>query len=288
MGGGGSPPPPPPSGAGLAEAQKTANLDTAIAQAYIGATDQITPYGDLRYTRTGTEYVGDRPVPRFTATQTMSPEQRRLYDSQTGLQQGALDLAGAQIGRVNSAVSAAFPRTAPQFYDDARNALLARNREDAAEARDRLTTQLYNQGVREGSEAWNNAFQPLNRSMVDAGNQATLAAGGLADQELARALQIRQLPLQEYQALLGFGGTTTAPNYATPINAQIAPTDVVTPMMQEYQGRLSGWQTEQQSRNALLGGLFGLAGAGLGGWSRNWGRPITGSLLGGLSQSPRS
>ncbi|PWG73780.1 hypothetical protein DF186_21280, partial [Enterococcus hirae] len=42
------------------------------------------------------------------------------------------------------------------------------------------------------------------------------------------------------------------------------PIDVVGPTNLAYQGQLNAWQQQQQSQNAAMGGLFDLAGAGIG------------------------
>jgi hypothetical protein len=103
----------------------------------------------------------------------------------------------------------------------------------------------------------------------------------VAGQNLAQAQQIHNQPLQDYSALLGFGGGVQQPTYAPASAGQVAATDVTSPAYASYQGQLQQYQQNQASNNATMGGLFGLAGAGLG---AAFGGPM-GAYLGGTAGS---
>lgn len=74
------------------------------------------------------------------------------------------------------------------------------------------------------------------------------------------------------------------PSFGSSPQVQVAPTDTIGPQMAAYQAQLANWQAEQNQQNALMGGLFGLAGSALtaglmpGGW-------LTG-LIGGGAAAP--
>lgn len=53
------------------------------------------------------------------------------------------------------------------------------------------------------------------------------------------------------------------PTFATPQAAQVAPTDVVGPIMQKYASELAQWQAGENSKNSTMGALFGLGGSAL-------------------------
>lgn len=285
MGGGGAPQAPNAYQVGQQQAQM--NMDTGIANAWLGNTNQVTPYGNLTYTQTGSQNVNGRDVPTFTATQTLSPEQQAIYNKTTGLQSGALDTAQNVMGQVNNAVNTpldfsgapAMPTDQTQLRNDAYKALTARSTEDLNNAEDRQKTQLANQGIAAGTTAYNRALQPIDRARVDASSQATINAGNIAGQNLSQAQTLRNQsinetqtlrnqPLQDYATLMGLGGGVTQPNYAQPTQANIANTDITSPYYNSYNGQLQAYQTQQGAQNAMLGGLFGLAGSGLGGWAR--------------------
>ena len=71
MGGGGSAPA-APNPSQVSADQTKSNVSTAIANATLGNTNQITPYGNLTYAQTGGQQVGENWVPSYTATQTLS------------------------------------------------------------------------------------------------------------------------------------------------------------------------------------------------------------------------
>ncbi len=270
--------------------QTKSNVNTAVANATIGNTNQVTPYGRLTYTETGGRDVGGQWVPSYTATQTLSPEQQKIYDSQTGLTQKALgDIAPQLLNRVQSTVgtpldyssASALPTDQTQLRNDAYKALTSRSNEDFDRQMAQQKTQLANQGIAAGSQAYTDAFKPIDRARVDAGNQATLQAGNLAGQNLSQAQSLRQSqiadltnlrnsPLQDYAALTGVSGGPTQAQYAPGSAGQIAPTDVSGNVWNAYNGQLQqygmGMQQQQmanQQGNALMGGLFGLGGSGL-------------------------
>ncbi len=282
MGGGGAPTPPDPN---VVSANQTkSNLQTGVANAWLGNTNQITPYGNLTYEQTGTHNVGGMDVPTFTARQTLSPEQQKIYNQTTGLQSGALDTAKNVLGQVNGAVNTPLnfdnapklPGDQTQLRNDAYNALTARSNVDLGRSEEAQKTQLANQGIAAGSEAYSRALDPINRARVDASNQATINAGNIAGQNLSQAQtlrnqsinetqSIRNQPLADYQALIGLGGGVQQPNYAPGTQANIANTDVTSPVYNSYNGQLQQYQQQLGQSNAAMGGLFGLAGAGLGG-----------------------
>jgi hypothetical protein len=262
--------------------QSKSNVQTGIANATLGNTNQVTPYGNLTYAETGGKDVGGNWVPSYTATQTLSPEQQAIYNKTTGLQSGALDTAGNVLGQVNNTVNTplnfsgapALPQDQTALRDQAYGALTARSNQDLDRQTEQQKTQLANQGLAVGSEAYNNAMVPLERARVDASNQATINAGNIAGQNLSQAQTLRNQyinelqttrnqPLSDYQALLGFGGGVQQPTYATPTQAQIANTDVVSPQIAAYQGQTNAYNQGMQSSNSTMGGLFGLGGSAL-------------------------
>lgn len=265
-----------------AQQQQQANTETGIANAWLGNTNQITPYGNLSYKQTGTQHVGNYDVPTFTATQTLSPEQQKIYDTQTGLQQKALDTAQGVVGNVQGTLSTplnynnlpAMPGDQTAAKDAAYNAIMARSNQTLDRQQQQQATQLANQGLVAGTEAWDNAMRPIEQARVDASNQATINAGNIAGQNIQQAqtlrnqgiqerTTLRNQPIQDYATLMGFGGNVQQPSWAPATQSQIAPTDVTSPAIAAYQGQVNAYNQGLQQQNSMMGGLFGLGGSAL-------------------------
>ena len=260
--------------------QTQSNVNTAISNAWLNNVDQVTPYGNLTYTQNGGQFDNaGNWIPRFKATQTLSPEQQKLYDTQTRVTQGAYDLADQYTGRIADATSQPFNYeglpNAPVYNEDYRKQQLAAIQDRAAPSMERdraaLEQRLANQGVAYGTDAWKGAMDDYNRSVNDfrlgADTQAGNAAAqqfGLEGQTRDRAIQeranLRTQPINEVAALLGTGSGVQNPSFVPTNNYQIAPTDVSGNYWNAYQGQVAQQQAAQRSNNAAMGGLFGLAG----------------------------
>ncbi len=263
MGGGAAPTPPNP--AQVSAEQSKSNVNTAVAQATLGNTNQYTPQGSLTYQETGGRMVGDTWVPSYSAIQKLSPEQQQIYNKTTGLQNQALDLGPQALTNVGGSLNTPLPDVGA-LRDQAYNALTARGNQALDLQTNAQKAQLANQGIQAGSNAYDNALRPLMQERTDIANQGVINAGNVAGQNLAQAQQIHNQPLQDYSALLGFGGGVQSPTYAPASAGQVAPTDVASNIYNSYNGQLQQYNTQQGQQNALMGGLFGLGGAALGGW----------------------
>ena len=107
-------PPQPPNPVQVAGAQTSANVSTAIANAFLNNTNQSTPLGNLNYNQTGTYDFTDPTtgsqysIPRFTASQTLSPQELAIQNEG---ERGKLNLAtlGAdQSGRLGGVLNSPF------------------------------------------------------------------------------------------------------------------------------------------------------------------------------------
>lgn len=280
-------PPQPPDPNVTSAAQTTSNVNTAVANAILGNTNQRTPTGSLTYNQIGTTTVDGREVPRWEAVTQLSPEQQRLYNTQTNVAQGTSDLADQYVDRISDATAQPFdyeglpdaPVYDEGFRTQARDAIVARNQPLQDRDLDALRTSLSNQGIGIGSEAWSNAMSDYGRGVNDfrmaadiqSGTEAARAFGLGAqarDRAIAERSNLRTQPINEVAALLGTGGGVQGPQFVPTNSPQVNPTDVAGNINDAYRGRLAAWQQQQQSQGAALGGIFGLLGSGLGGWAR--------------------
>lgn len=287
-GGGSAPQAPDPSQ--MIGQQTAANGQAAVTQGLMNRVNQVTPYGSVTYDKTGAVNMPGYEVPLYTATTKLSPEQQKLYDTQTRVTQGAYDLADKYTGRIGEATAQPFnyeglpdaPVYDEQYRQQQKDAIIARNQPQMDRDREALRTQLGNQGISLDSEAWRAAQDDYNRAQndfrlgadVQAGNAAAQAYGleaSTRDRAIQERANLRSQPINEVAALLGTGQGVQNPTFVNTPQVQVQPTDVMGAYGQQYAGQMAGWQQNQQSQNAGLGGLFGLAGALGGGYLRGRG-----------------
>lgn len=229
-------------------------------------------------------FIGESP-PSFTSTIDLSPEQKAIYDSQTRSQTELSKLGEDQIGRIRDSVSSPFSFSGlPDAFssEDAatasqrgEQALMARLDPQFARDEEALRTRLINQGIGQGSQAYNTEFDRFNQAKNDARNQAILQGanygGNLQDQALQRRNQgineyttQRNAPLNEYIGLTS-GVQVQNPNVS--VNSQqqgAAPVDYANLINQQYQNQMGQYNAKVGSNNATQGALFGLGGSFLG------------------------
>ena len=237
--------PPAPDPRATAQAQSEFNSAAARENAQLNRVNQVTPQGSLSYGRNAAfdQFIADNverdrgtyaqegrdfneeavrryysernPNAEFTATTTLSPEQRRLYDQSVAGQElygdTALSLLRATQGNLSRPLDytprdrTGELRRAPDFTgigdpnqarEAAQAAVLSRVNPDIERERAALESRLAAQGITMGSQAWNTGMQDWHRMANDARMQAVLAGGqeqsrmfglGLSQAQLANA-----------------------------------------------------------------------------------------------------
>jgi hypothetical protein len=272
----------------VSQAQTQSNQETAAYNAALNRTNTYTPMGSSEFTVTGTDASG---APIYRQDVTLSPDAQALYEQQNRQSRQLGDVAGGMMSRVGDAYSQPLDTSkVPKLYG-ADDLLGARQQtQDALYNRqaayldpqwgDReraLTTQLANQGVVEGSEAWRNARDQFSRERsfdYDRAREAAILAGQsevpmLSDvasrnrgQSMQELYSERALPLNEFNALRS-SSQVDLPQFqgATPVN--MAGTDVSGNMWNAYQARMDRYNAQQQASNNLMSGMFGLGAAAL-------------------------
>ena len=95
-----------PNPVDTARASTSTNVATAITNAFLNNTNQNTPDGSLRYDQTDTynwtdPYTGTNiAIPRFTATQTLSPQQQAIQDQSNAAKMNLAGMANTQSDRL--------------------------------------------------------------------------------------------------------------------------------------------------------------------------------------------
>jgi hypothetical protein len=203
--------PKPPDPKETAAAATGTSVGTAIANTNMQNVGQVTPYGSLSYSQTGTSTFTDPftgmtyDIPQFTSTTTLSPEQQALYD-QTVASQTALGAAGASAAQGFTPTQAVVPTYDPLMTsaglktsaglnttfgaedysadrDEYEAALMARMQPQLDNQQAALNSSLANQGIGYGAEAFNDAQFTQSQAQNDA-MMAAILAGGTEQQRM--------------------------------------------------------------------------------------------------------
>jgi hypothetical protein len=152
-----------------------------------------------------------------------------------------------------------------QAFKASYNQSLSRLDPQFNQSQEQLQTQLANQGLAPGSQAYRQAMDNFGRSRNDAYqsalNNATLTGAQLQNQTFAQNMAARNMPMQELQ---GLGGFLAMPGFT---NAQAAdPTQYLAAYTGVNNYNLANAQMQNQATGQFLGGLGDFAGMGLGGY----------------------
>ncbi len=260
-------PPPAPDPGKVAQDQAKANSNAAQTQQQLNMVNQVTPYGNLTYNQTGTtQGPGGKPLPQYTATTTLSPQEQAKQDQQwqfdSLVNQLGIDQTQKLQGLLSQPVDLSNDATDSRLMDLGSTRL----KPLFEQRRSGLVRKLANQGIYQGTEAYDRAMTGLGEQENDAFNQLLLQGRGQSVQE---ALTSRNQPINEITALMS-GGQVSQPNFTGTPTASVGAPDVGGMTYQSYQmGPMAQWQQQQAQNNAMIGGLFGLGGAVGGGLARN-------------------
>ena len=283
-------PPPAPDYTGAAIAQGAANIDAARATAKLSNPNVYSPYGNQTVT-----YEGDIP----TVTQTLSPQSQQVLNAQNATKLGLADLSQQGLTTAQKVMGTPFQFGGPSVQTSldtsgiakmpvnagttGQEAIMSRLEPSLARNRVSTETQLINQGLRPGSEAYDNAIKLLGQQENDARTQAALTGIGLdtsanaqgfnqalqsgqfgntaQQQALAQAITQRQLPLNEINALMS-GSQIQNPTFSPYSGSNIAPPPIANATAQQGAFDQNTYNQQMGSYNQNLAGLYSLAGAG--------------------------
>lgn len=257
--------PPPPDYAGAAQATAAGNADAARIGAKANRVSQYTPYGNLIYT----SGVNGDPDQWKSEVQ-LAPAQQQLLDQQN---QTSLGLAGLQnqgLGYVQNMLDKPFdtsqlPQQMVNPGQTAQEAIMSRLNPQFDRRQGMLETQLANQGIARGTEAWKNAQADMDYARNDAYTQAALQGMGIGQQARQQALQeqayLRNEPLNTLNAVRT-GSQVTGPQFQnTPQQATTQGADLLGAANAQYGAQLGGYNAQQAGQSNLMNGLFSLGSA---------------------------
>jgi hypothetical protein len=200
-----------------AAARETASGNLAAAQAAAAANrvNQVTPYGNLNYTQT--KDAEGNPV--WTATTSLSDVGQRLLNTQNDTSLGLGSAINAQLGQVQNTMGRGFnPNLNPittnvgeadlrrltgeaklqtatdyaggmQGWDKANEILQARLAPQMAQSRAAQEAALANQGIVQGTRAYENAMRTFNQGQNDLLTNSQLAGQNIGQNLFTQGLQ---------------------------------------------------------------------------------------------------
>lgn len=266
-----SDPPATPDYVGAAEATAAGNKEAVLAQTAANRVNQVTPQGNLDYQITGQDPFGN---PTWTATQTYSPDQQQIYQGNVDLSKGLLGTAQSGLSKVdemlgNPAIDqSALPAWVTNPGETYTDAALRFMQPTQDRQREMLRTQMANQGIAMGSDAYSNAFSDLADTQDRASLQAIM-------QGMDKNLTARQQGIQEQNYIntyplniinaLRTGSQVQSPNFVNPAQQGYAPgPDLLGATQAQYNADLGAYNAKQAQTGNMMSGLFGLGSAYLG------------------------
>lgn len=311
-------PPATPDYAGAAVAQGQSNLLAGQQSASLSNPNIQTPYGNQTVT-----WDNSNPnMPQANISQTLTPAAQAALDAQQQTQLGLSNLAQQGIGQASGILGTPFQYSGPGIQTSldtsgiakmpvnagmtGQNAIMARLQPQIQQSDAALAQRMANQGITQGSEAYNNAMRTQQQGNNDLLSQAALNGINLdmsannqgynqalqggqfgntaAQQSLAQQLQLYNQPLNAITALMS-GGQIQNPTFQGYTGANIAAAPTFQGVQQQGQAAMDQYGIQQSGVNAAnqaIGGLFGTA-AGLAAAPATGGASMGGNFLRSLT-----
>lgn len=270
-----------------AQAQTASNEQTALYNFGLNNPSVTSPLGSSTFTSTGTDANGS---PTYAQNISLSPAEQQLFDLNNANTTQQAQTAGTALNNVSSLFNTPYnlqgnvPQTLSggnqqQDLQNAENSLYSQQTQyldpQFQQGQQQLDSQLANQGLAPGSQAYqtaeNNFGLQKQQAYQSAMNQAT--SGGAAYQAqlnqtgLANQAQQAQLYTQQYQEPLSLysslmsGTSPTLPQFSSVNQSSAAPTNVLGAYQNAYNGQLNSYNTQVGSQNSQLSGITGLLGS---------------------------
>lgn len=276
----------------VAGATTQTNENTAAYNKALNLNNYSNPFGSQQSTQVGTDPSTGAPIYQ-TNISASAPLQGLISSAM-----GAAGNSNAQtqnsifgLGGINSQLAGLGaqinPQAAQQANQQGQQAAYAAQTQylnpQFAQGQSSLESQLANQGLVPGSQAYDNAMTNFNNSKQqaysNAANQSILTGSQIGSQMLQNNLaavgeqgnllnqqgtnygqqaSLAQLPYSQLQSLAGLvpGNTGTAQSAANPANIAQA-------FQNQYQGQLNAYNASTGASNSTKSGLFGLGSAAM-------------------------
>lgn len=217
---------------GAAEEQAKSSADVTRQQTYANRPTQTTPWGSVEWgTEAGIDPSTGEPVTQWNQNLTLNPQSQSALDDQmqmqaqrSGLAGGMYDQMADEFGQPIDFASARGLQDAPdagqfdssqRYAQDAEDAIYGQYERRAeprmAQQKAAMETQLRNQGLTPGTEAYDYQLDQLMQQQEDsrmgAQYQATMGAGAEAQRFLGMDMSSQGQSFQQGIQGAGFGNT---------------------------------------------------------------------------------
>jgi len=266
-----SDPPPAPDYVGAAQQTAAGNLEAARATAAANRVNQVTPYGNLTYNIGGKDSYGND---MYTATQTLTPGQQKILEQNQGLSSGllntaqqGLDYAGGLLAKPGIDM-ASLPQVGINPGETYSDAIMRRLQPQIEQERQASDAALANQGIAQGTQAYENAKRQLAMSQNDRQLGAITSGMGVglqANQQAFGQQGYNQMqPINVINALRT-GSQVQAPSYVNvPQQANVGGPDILGATNALYSNQVNATNAANAASGNFMGGLMSLGGAALG------------------------
>lgn len=210
--------------------------------------------------------IGSQPgfdLPMWDQTIELSPEQKDLYDRQTGLSSGLLGLGQSSLDQTRDSLGKPQDLSSiDQIADRSYGLQTKRLDSQWAQNEQAMAARLADQGIPIGSEAHENAMREFGQSRNDAYERARLSSIGTMPQTYQLATAQRMQPLSELNAIRS-GAQPQMPQF----QAVPAAGGAQGPNMLGAAGQQGAWDQgqanmeagQQNSKKSSMGSIAGAA-----------------------------
>jgi hypothetical protein len=263
-----SDPPPAPDYIGAAKETAAGNLEAARATAAANRVNQVTPYGNLTYSISGKDSYGND---MYTANQTLTPAQQKILEQNQGLSSGLLNTAQQGLDYAGNLLSkpgvdlSQLPQIGINPGETYSDAIMRRLAPQIAQESQASDAALANQGIAQGTQAYENAKRQLAMSQND--RQLGAITSGMnvgmgANQQAFNQQAYNQMqPINVINALRT-GSQVQNPTYASvPQQANVGGADILGATSAGYNAELARTNAENAASGGFLGGLMNIGAA---------------------------
>lgn len=242
--------PPPPDYEAAAEATAAGNR-----------INQVTPYGNLTYTESGTDSQGN---PQWTANVSLSEDQKKLLEQQNRTSLGLGNLQEQGLGYVENMISNPFdtsglPQTGINAGENMTDSIMRRLQPTIQMEQKQFDAQMANQGIPLGSEAYENAKRMFDERQNDKLNSAVIQGTQTGLQARTQGFNelgyMRNEPINTLSAIRS-GSQVTNPNFVTtPAGA-----DYMGAAQSQFNAAQGAANAKNAASNSFSSGLMSLGG----------------------------
>ena len=252
-----------PDYAGAAQATAAGNLDAAKYATQANRANQVTPYGNLTWAQGKNADGTDNN--QWTQSIDLNDTGKQLLDASNRSSLGLAGLQDSATQRVKDTQAKPFDYGSVQDVQDAAyKGYTSRLDPQWDQASKQNDAKLANQGIVQGSEAYDNAMRSFNQGKNDAYQQANTAAIGTQGQTYQLASALRNQDLNELNALRT-GSQVTNPTFGSYAQqANVAGPDMLGATQAGYNSDLAGVNANNAGISNFTNGLFSLGSSYLG------------------------